>query len=151
MSVERGIVEEMITNSQCQSRHTTPCTFLRQRIRFASYATRSSITHISPTACLFAFSFLLPCWPWKTRWKQKRPEIEYASCYKSPFSTLSSLSQILYVFDVVFTSIFSVEITLKIIVYGFIIHRGSFCRNVFNILDLVVVAVSVVSYIPFVK
>ena len=29
--------------------------------------------------------------------------------------------------------------------YGAVLHKGSFCRNYFNILDLVVVAVSLIS------
>lgn len=47
--------------------------------------------------------------------------------------------------DYVFTGIFSVEIVLKVVAYGVVLHKGSFCRNYFNLLDLLVVVVSLVS------
>uniref|UniRef100_A0A8C9SPC2 Voltage-dependent L-type calcium channel subunit alpha n=1 Tax=Scleropages formosus TaxID=113540 RepID=A0A8C9SPC2_SCLFO len=47
--------------------------------------------------------------------------------------------------DIVFTSVFTIEIVLKMITYGAILHKGSFCRNSFNILDLLVVGVSLLS------
>ncbi|XP_032894259.1 voltage-dependent L-type calcium channel subunit alpha-1C [Amblyraja radiata] len=55
-------------------------------------------------------------------------------------------NEILTYADYVFTSIFTVEIILKMTAYGAIIHKGSFCRNYFNILDLVVVSVSLISF-----
>uniref|UniRef100_A0A8D1FHV8 Voltage-dependent L-type calcium channel subunit alpha n=1 Tax=Sus scrofa TaxID=9823 RepID=A0A8D1FHV8_PIG len=48
--------------------------------------------------------------------------------------------------DYVFTSIFTLEIILKMTAYGAFLHKGSFCRNYFNILDLLVVAVSLISF-----
>ncbi|XP_062398037.1 voltage-dependent L-type calcium channel subunit alpha-1D [Sardina pilchardus] len=48
--------------------------------------------------------------------------------------------------DYVFTSVFTVEIVLKMTVYGAFIHQGSFCRNAFNLLDLLVVSVSLLSF-----
>ena len=84
-----------------------------------------------------------------------------------------TLFQILQHFDVFFTIVFTIEIILKVrtrllktfyalsrkikfkhhfsfptqqlIVYGFIMHRGSLCREGFNILDIVVVACSLIS------
>lgn len=53
--------------------------------------------------------------------------------------------QILQIFDYFFTAIFSLELLLKTISYGCILHDGAFLRSAFNILDLVVVTVSVVS------
>ena len=35
----------------------------------------------------------------------------------------------------------------KVIVYGLVLHKGSFCRNAFNLLDLLVVGVSLVSFV----
>ncbi|XP_078424367.1 voltage-dependent L-type calcium channel subunit alpha-1C [Cetorhinus maximus] len=55
-------------------------------------------------------------------------------------------NQVLTYADYVFTSIFTVEIILKMTAYGAFIHKGSFCRNYFNILDLVVVSVSLISF-----
>ena len=53
--------------------------------------------------------------------------------------------QILNCFDYFFTAIFTIEICLKMISYGFIIHEGAFCRSAFNLLDLLVVCASLVS------
>ncbi|XP_028426004.1 voltage-dependent L-type calcium channel subunit alpha-1C isoform X5 [Perca flavescens] len=47
--------------------------------------------------------------------------------------------------DHVFTGLFTIEIILKMTAYGAFLHKGSFCRNYFNILDLVVVSVSLIS------
>nr|CAD7401311.1 unnamed protein product [Timema poppensis] len=48
-------------------------------------------------------------------------------------------------FDNVFTTIFTIEISLKMISYGFVLHDGAFCRSAFNLLDLLVVFVSLVA------
>ena len=55
--------------------------------------------------------------------------------------------QILNYFDYFFTTIFTVEVCLKVISYGFILHPGAFCRSGFNLLDLLVVAVSLISFV----
>lgn len=44
-----------------------------------------------------------------------------------------------------FTGIFSAELLLKTIAYGVILHDGAFLRSAFNVLDLVVVCVSVIA------
>ena len=36
---------------------------------------------------------------------------------------------------------------LKVVAYGLILHPGAFCRNRFNILDIVVVSVSLISMV----
>lgn len=36
---------------------------------------------------------------------------------------------------------------MKVVSYGLILHPGAFCRNRFNILDIVVVAVSLISMV----
>ncbi|KAM6217306.1 voltage-dependent L-type calcium channel subunit alpha-1S [Rhynchocyon petersi] len=64
---------------------------------------------------------------------------------EDPIRAKSVRNQILEYFDIVFTSVFTVEIVLKMITFGAILHKGSFCRNYFNILDLLVVAVSLIS------
>uniref|UniRef100_A0A8C1VTE0 Voltage-dependent L-type calcium channel subunit alpha n=1 Tax=Cyprinus carpio TaxID=7962 RepID=A0A8C1VTE0_CYPCA len=53
---------------------------------------------------------------------------------------------ILGYFDYAFTAIFTVEIVLKMTTYGAFLHKGAFCRNYFNLLDLLVVGVSLVSF-----
>ena len=55
--------------------------------------------------------------------------------------------QILNYFDYFFTAIFTIECLFKIIAYGFILHPGSFCRSGFNLLDIAVVAVSLISFV----
>ena len=40
---------------------------------------------------------------------------------------------------------FTLECTLKLISYGFLFHPGAFCRTAFNVLDVVVVSVSLIS------
>ncbi|KFO24422.1 Voltage-dependent L-type calcium channel subunit alpha-1S [Fukomys damarensis] len=64
---------------------------------------------------------------------------------EDPIRAESTRNQILEYFDIVFTSVFTVEIVLKMTTYGAFLHKGSFCRNYFNILDLLVVAVSLIS------
>ncbi|XP_036860616.2 voltage-dependent L-type calcium channel subunit alpha-1S isoform X2 [Manis javanica] len=64
---------------------------------------------------------------------------------EDPIRAESMRNQILGYFDIAFTSVFTVEIVLKMTTYGAFLHKGSFCRNYFNILDLLVVAVSLIS------
>lgn len=42
-------------------------------------------------------------------------------------------------------AIFTVELIFKVIAYGFVLHKGAFCRSAFNLLDLLVVVVSLLS------
>ncbi|XP_075470088.1 voltage-dependent L-type calcium channel subunit alpha-1S isoform X2 [Ascaphus truei] len=65
---------------------------------------------------------------------------------EDPIRPDSFRNQILSHFDVVFTVIFTTEIVLKMTTYGAFLHTGSFCRNYFNILDLLVVSVSLISF-----
>ncbi|KAG9465153.1 hypothetical protein GDO78_018806 [Eleutherodactylus coqui] len=64
---------------------------------------------------------------------------------EDPIRADSFRNKILSYFDIVFTVIFTVEIVLKMTVYGAFLHKGSFCRNCFNMLDLLVVGVSLIS------
>ena len=54
--------------------------------------------------------------------------------------------QILNHFDYFFTTVFTIEIALKVIAYGLVLHKGAFCRSAFNLLDLLVVCVSLISF-----
>ncbi|XP_041350166.1 muscle calcium channel subunit alpha-1-like isoform X2 [Gigantopelta aegis] len=65
---------------------------------------------------------------------------------EDPLQSKSPRNIILNYFDYFFTSVFTIEIIIKIITYGLVLHKGSFCRSVFNLLDLVVVAVSLISF-----
>uniref|UniRef100_A0A8C0IXF0 Voltage-dependent L-type calcium channel subunit alpha n=1 Tax=Chelonoidis abingdonii TaxID=106734 RepID=A0A8C0IXF0_CHEAB len=64
---------------------------------------------------------------------------------EDPIQPESFRNQVLGYFDMGFTAVFTVEIVLKMTAYGAFLHKGSFCRNYFNILDLLVVAVSLIS------
>ncbi|XP_029948019.1 calcium channel, voltage-dependent, L type, alpha 1S subunit, a [Salarias fasciatus] len=64
---------------------------------------------------------------------------------EDPIDPMSFRNQVLASADIVFTSVFTAEIVLKMTTYGAILHKGSFCRNSFNILDLLVVGVSLLS------
>ncbi|XP_075458514.1 voltage-dependent L-type calcium channel subunit alpha-1C isoform X4 [Ascaphus truei] len=65
---------------------------------------------------------------------------------EDPVRHYSFRNQILGNADYVFSSIFTLEIILKMTAYGAFLHKGSFCRNYFNILDLLVVSVSLISF-----
>uniref|UniRef100_A0A8C9A8V0 Voltage-dependent L-type calcium channel subunit alpha n=1 Tax=Prolemur simus TaxID=1328070 RepID=A0A8C9A8V0_PROSS len=65
---------------------------------------------------------------------------------EDPVQHASFRNHILFYFDIVFTTIFTIEIALKMTAYGAFLHKGSFCRNYFNILDLLVVSVSLISF-----
>jgi len=66
---------------------------------------------------------------------------------EDPLNSNSERNRILNYFDYFFTTIFTIEVCLKVISYGFILHPGAFCRSGFNLLDLLVVAVSLISFI----
>ncbi|KAF6033848.1 hypothetical protein EB796_007846 [Bugula neritina] len=65
---------------------------------------------------------------------------------EDPIHASSARNSILNYFDYIFTSIFAVEILIKIVAYGVVFHKGAFCRSLFNLLDLLVVVVSLVSF-----
>ncbi|RUS83605.1 hypothetical protein EGW08_008624 [Elysia chlorotica] len=65
---------------------------------------------------------------------------------EDPVNSKSKFNQVINKFDYFFTSLFTVEIIIKVITLGLIFHKGSFCRNFFNILDLLVVVVSLISF-----
>uniref|UniRef100_A0A4W5Q5E4 Voltage-dependent L-type calcium channel subunit alpha n=1 Tax=Hucho hucho TaxID=62062 RepID=A0A4W5Q5E4_9TELE len=65
---------------------------------------------------------------------------------EDPIRNFSARNIILGYADYVFTSIFTFEILLKMTAFGAFLHKGAFCRNYFNLLDLLVVGVSLVSF-----
>jgi voltage-dependent calcium channel L type alpha-1D len=70
---------------------------------------------------------------------------------EDPVNYGSKTNEILNKFDYFFTSVFTIEICLKLISYGVVLHKGAFCRSLFNILDLFVVIISLVSIgLPFI-
>ncbi|XP_071642784.1 ca[2+]-channel protein alpha[[1]] subunit D isoform X5 [Temnothorax longispinosus] len=67
---------------------------------------------------------------------------------EDPLRQKSDRNDILNYFDYFFTTVFTIEICLKMVSYGFIIHEGAFCRSAFNLLDLLVVCASLISMTP---
>ncbi|CAB0011622.1 unnamed protein product [Nesidiocoris tenuis] len=64
---------------------------------------------------------------------------------EDPLKSDSPRNRVLVYFDYFFTTVFTIEICLKVISYGAFLHDGAFCRSAFNLLDLLVVCVSLVS------
>ncbi|KAE8749637.1 hypothetical protein FOCC_FOCC003624 [Frankliniella occidentalis] len=64
---------------------------------------------------------------------------------ENPLRSDTPTNKVLVYFDYFFTTVFTIELILKIVSAGFVLHEGAFCRSAFNILDLVVVCVSLVS------
>jgi voltage-dependent calcium channel L type alpha-1D len=65
---------------------------------------------------------------------------------EDPLDSNSKRNRVLGYFDYFFTTIFTLEITFKIISYG-ALQRGGYCRSAANLLDILVVGVSLVSII----
>ena len=65
---------------------------------------------------------------------------------EDPLDSKSDRNQFLGYFDYFFTSVFTVEIAVKMISYG-AFQNGGYCREAANILDIVVVSVSIISII----
>ncbi|RDD43883.1 Voltage-dependent L-type calcium channel subunit alpha-1C [Trichoplax sp. H2] len=68
---------------------------------------------------------------------------------EDPMNEDPVLNYVLRIFDSIFTGIFLIELILKVVDFGFILHRGSYCRNLWNILDMIVVVTAVTSFIYF--
>jgi len=64
---------------------------------------------------------------------------------EDPLKAKSEINITLGYFDYFFTTIFTIECFLKLVTYGFLFHEGAFCRVPFNVLDVVVVSVSLIS------
>ena len=56
------------------------------------------------------------------------------------------LAQELEATEPYFLGIFTVEAALKILALGFVLHRGSYLRNAWNIMDFIVVVTGYVSF-----
>lgn len=50
--------------------------------------------------------------------------------------------------DKIFTGIYTAEAVLKIIAYGFVVHRKSYLRDSWNVLDFVTLIISYISLVP---
>ncbi|XP_053201741.1 voltage-dependent calcium channel type A subunit alpha-1-like isoform X3 [Panonychus citri] len=65
---------------------------------------------------------------------------------EDPVNEDSQINDTLEIFDKAFTSVFTVELLLKIVDQGIFLHPGSYCRDVWNIMDAVVVICALIGY-----
>ncbi|XP_076455033.1 voltage-dependent calcium channel type A subunit alpha-1-like [Babylonia areolata] len=65
---------------------------------------------------------------------------------EDPVRENSQRNEILNYFDYVFTGVFTIEMILKIIDLGVLLHPGSYCRDLWNILDATVVICALVAF-----
>ena len=49
--------------------------------------------------------------------------------------------------DIIFTSIFAIEIVFRLIATGFVFHKNSFLRSGYNVIDLIVVLSAAISIV----
>uniref|UniRef100_A0A182K2T8 Voltage-dependent L-type calcium channel subunit alpha n=1 Tax=Anopheles christyi TaxID=43041 RepID=A0A182K2T8_9DIPT len=56
---------------------------------------------------------------------------------EDPLNANSERNQILNKFDFFFTAVFAIELILKVIAYGFILHKGAFCRSASGTISVV--------------
>ncbi|XP_065584736.1 LOW QUALITY PROTEIN: voltage-dependent calcium channel type A subunit alpha-1-like, partial [Artemia franciscana] len=65
---------------------------------------------------------------------------------EDPVEEGSERNEILNYFDYAFTGVFTVEMVLKVIDLGVVFHPGSYCRDLWNILDATVVICALVAF-----
>ncbi|GFO19983.1 voltage-dependent calcium channel type a subunit alpha-1-like [Plakobranchus ocellatus] len=65
---------------------------------------------------------------------------------EDPVVENSDSNRILNYFDYVFTGVFTIELVLKVVDLGIILHPGSYIRDLWNILDATVVICALVAF-----
>ncbi|MGH0154006.1 UNVERIFIED_CONTAM: hypothetical protein FKN15_040627 [Acipenser sinensis] len=65
---------------------------------------------------------------------------------EDPVSTGSKWNKVLRYFDYVFTAVFTFEMIIKMIDQGLILHDGSYFRDLWNILDFIVVVGALIAF-----
>jgi len=70
---------------------------------------------------------------------------------EDPLNDDSQRNKVLQYFDYVFAAIFSLEVVLKFVDVGIILHKGSYFRDYWNILDFFVVACNIASIVMSVE
>ena len=123
-----------ILSLACESQHLWKCDFVMHHV-FVGIVNRWKSNYWNATGNFHTFS-------WR---RKKHHRISAFKSFFFFFLNQFALIQILRYMDYVFSAIFTVELILKLITYGFILHKGSFCRSSFNLLDFLVVVVSLIS------
>uniref|UniRef100_A0A671YKP7 Calcium voltage-gated channel subunit alpha1 E n=1 Tax=Sparus aurata TaxID=8175 RepID=A0A671YKP7_SPAAU len=83
---------------------------------------------------------------------EAKQEDEVPTCYsialaaEDPVATSSDWNKVLRYFDYVFTGVFTFEMIIKMIDQGLILHDGSYFRDLWNILDFIVVVGALVAF-----
>uniref|UniRef100_A0A1I8A8I5 Ion_trans domain-containing protein n=1 Tax=Steinernema glaseri TaxID=37863 RepID=A0A1I8A8I5_9BILA len=65
---------------------------------------------------------------------------------EDPVDEENPRNKVLQYMDYCFTGVFACEMLLKLIDQGIILHRGSYCRDFWNVLDGVVVICALVAF-----
>ncbi|XP_047124388.1 voltage-dependent R-type calcium channel subunit alpha-1E isoform X2 [Hydra vulgaris] len=67
--------------------------------------------------------------------------------FRDPLDKNKELNRVLVYCDYVFTFVFGVEVFLKVVADGFFLHKGSYLRNAWNILDILIFVFNLTSII----
>ena len=100
------------------------------------------------------------CWlslPLPYHWQQKILSTQVSASFiqcsnskqsenKTFFFLDSEWNQKLVYFDYGFTCVFAIEVLMKIIDYGVILHPGSYLRELWNVMDMLVVSCAISSF-----
>ncbi|KAK5931335.1 hypothetical protein CgunFtcFv8_027493 [Champsocephalus gunnari] len=65
---------------------------------------------------------------------------------EDPVATSSNWNKVLRYFDYVFTGVFTFEMIIKMIDQGLLLHDGSYFRDLWNVLDFIVVVGALVAF-----
>jgi hypothetical protein len=65
---------------------------------------------------------------------------------EDPVHENSGRNRILNYLDYAFTGVFTIELLLKIVDLGVVLHEGAYCRDIWNILDALVVICALVAF-----
>ncbi|CAF1363793.1 unnamed protein product [Adineta ricciae] len=65
---------------------------------------------------------------------------------EDPINENSMRNKLLSYIDYAFTGVFTVELILKVVDLGVVLHEGAYCRDIWNILDAIVVVCALVAF-----
>ena len=104
-----------------------------------------------PSPCLMCsscWSLLLQVYHWLQRGNLENIlKTEMTSNYfQDPINVDGEWNKFLGQLDYGFTFIFAIEVLLKILDYGLVLHPGSYLREMWNCMDLIVVSCAITSF-----